>query len=597
MSRSHTVLGALAGSVLAAFLVASCACESSDAEESPDAGITVAAAPREVDAGRPDAGPPAPSGPPKRIFTKRFVVNVRARPDRESPRIGYLRAGSVLQATTSEPVSMEGCRGGWFELTTGGFVCNGRDVIAFEGRRLPERRSAQPDFDAPLPYRFARTRRDNTPMYRRLPSDLEAAVHEGYRPPGMRLEHLPDGGVMMVEAQPEPEVEAGSEDGPASATEAIPPTSAQPAVARETSEGGAAAAAAGGADEEAEEESVITLGDLQGERGSVLHRRLVKGFIVSLDRDMRVRSRRYWRTLSNGFVPYASQVEVRGSSFHGVELAPPLEPVPVEAAPVEAQAAATTGEAAVGEAAAGEAAAGEAGEAEAGEERWTLPVGYVLSSKTVSYTRGRDGRPRRSRAPGYHHVFRVVGRETHRDREFLVGHDERLYEADDIRVIEAHDPPPEIGPEDRWIEVDLTNQALVAYEGRRPVYATLVSTGRVRDPDDPLRDMRTPTGVFRITSKHVTHTMDGDHAVDGPYSIEDVPYVMYFQLAYALHSAFWHDGFGRPRSHGCVNLAPEDARWIFRWAGPPLPERWHGVYPTEEQPGTWLWIHGETPEG
>jgi len=49
-----------------------------------------------------------------------------------------------------------------------------------------------------------------------------------------------------------------------------------------------------------------------------------------------------------------------------------------------------------------------------------------------------------------------------------------------------------------------------------------------------------------------------------------VPFVMYFQLAYALHGAFWHDGFGRPRSHGCVNLAPEDARWIFRWSDPQL---------------------------
>ena len=192
MSRSHTLLGAIAGSAITAFLVV--ACGSSDASESADSGVSaVSSAPREVDAGRPDAGPPPPSGPPKRIFTKRFVVNVRARPDRESPRIGYLRAGSVLQATTHEPVSTEGCREGWFELTTGGFVCNGRDVIAFEGRRLPERRAAQPDREAPMPYRYARTRRDNTPMYRRLPTDLEAAVHEGYRPPGMRLAHLPDG--------------------------------------------------------------------------------------------------------------------------------------------------------------------------------------------------------------------------------------------------------------------------------------------------------------------------------------------------------------------------------------------------------------------
>jgi hypothetical protein len=72
---------------------------------------------------------------------------------------------------------------------------------------------------------------------------------------------------------------------------------------------------------------------------------------------------------------------------------------------------------------------------------------------------------------------------------------------------------------------------------------------------------------------------------------------MYFQLAFALHSAFWHDGFGRPRSHGCVNLSPHDARWLFQWAGPRLPEGWHAIFPRAENPATWVNIRGETPEG
>jgi lipoprotein-anchoring transpeptidase ErfK/SrfK len=91
--------------------------------------------------------------------------------------------------------------------------------------------------------------------------------------------------------------------------------------------------------------------------------------------------------------------------------------------------------------------------------------------------------------------------------------------------------------------------------------------------------------------------MDGDHAIDGPYSIDDVPYVMYFQLAYAFHSAFWHDRFGRPKSHGCVNMSPRDARWFFGWATPRLPVGWHGAYPLEGQPQTWVHTHGETPKG
>ena len=89
--------------------------------------------------------------------------------------------------------------------------------------------------------------------------------------------------------------------------------------------------------------------------------------------------------------------------------------------------------------------------------------------------------------------------------------------------------------------------------------------------------------------------MDNDEPGEPPYSLEDVPYVMYFKGAYAFHSAFWHDRFGRPRSHGCINLAPKDAKWLYNWAGPDLPESWHGGAATEENPGTWVWVHGDTP--
>jgi hypothetical protein len=227
-----------------------------------------------------------------------------------------------------------------------------------------------------------------------------------------------------------------------------------------------------------------------------------------------------------------------------------------------------------------------------------LPIGYVTSSKTSLFTRGRDGRPRRGRHPGYHHVFRITSETDDRGVHYVVQSDAELYREDEVTVIRAATQAPEgVSPTDTWIDVDLAHQTLVAYEGMTPVYATLVSSGRIRDPEDPLQTHDTPTGLWRINSKYVTHTMDGDHATDGPYSIEDVPYVMYFFLAFALHSAFWHDGFGRPRSHGCVNLSPADARWLFGWAHPVLPEGWHSVFPSESDPGTWVYVHGTTPEG
>jgi hypothetical protein len=71
--------------------------------------------------------------------------------------------------------------------------------------------------------------------------------------------------------------------------------------------------------------------------------------------------------------------------------------------------------------------------------------------------------------------------------------------------------------------------------------------------------------------------MDSREA-DTEFELRDVPWVMYFKGGYALHGAYWHDDFGRPRSHGCVNLAPIDARYVFEWSLPDVPQHWHGAY-------------------
>ena len=104
------------------------------------------------------------------------------------------------------------------------------------------------------------------------------------------------------------------------------------------------------------------------------------------------------------------------------------------------------------------------------------------------------------------------------------------------------------------------------------------------------RQFATPRGSFRITSKHVTFSMDGDLEGDGAYSIEDVPYVMYYDLSYALHAAFWHSYVGRQRSHGCINVSATDARWLFDWVEPALPPDWYGVWSDAQHPGTRVFV-------
>lgn len=131
--------------------------------------------------------------------------------------------------------------------------------------------------------------------------------------------------------------------------------------------------------------------------------------------------------------------------------------------------------------------------------------------------------------------------------------------------------PPGVGAEERWVHVDLSEQVLVAYQGDTPVFTTLVSTGR--EPG------MTPVGVHRLQSKHVATSMRDQPIEEDAYSIEDVPWTQYFHNSVALHGAFWHGGFGLVRSHGCVNLSPSDARWVFGFTEPHLPEGWHAISP------------------
>lgn len=105
----------------------------------------------------------------------------------------------------------------------------------------------------------------------------------------------------------------------------------------------------------------------------------------------------------------------------------------------------------------------------------------------------------------------------------------------------------------KWIEIDLTWQRLIAWEGRSQVHAVIVSTGKEETP--------TPTGVFSIYAKLPEAQMEGED-----YNIPDVPYVMYYDGSYGIHGAYWHNDFGIPISHGCTNVAVDHAEWLYHWA-------------------------------
>jgi hypothetical protein len=149
--------------------------------------------------------------------------------------------------------------------------------------------------------------------------------------------------------------------------------------------------------------------------------------------------------------------------------------------------------------------------------------------------------------------------------------------------------PEGVAVDEKWIAVNLAEQTLAAYEGDRMVYATLVSSGLPWWP--------TPEGLFQIQRKLRHGDMTG-RTEDGEiyYLVQDVPWTMYFHGPYALHGAYWHNGFGYQQSRGCVNLTPRDAKWLFDWSTPTVSEGERTVSAGSGDPGTWIYVYNAPAE-
>ncbi len=144
------------------------------------------------------------------------------------------------------------------------------------------------------------------------------------------------------------------------------------------------------------------------------------------------------------------------------------------------------------------------------------------------------------------------------------------------KVVSLNPTPPEGVSANRWIELNLEQQVIKAYEDGQLLFAALIATGRY--------PFHTRPGVFQIYEKKELETMQGSFEADRSdyYYLEDVPWTMYYDGSIAIHATYWPFGFGYPQSHGCVNLSPGDANWLFHWA----------------EEGDYVWVHdpsGQTP--
>jgi len=556
----------------------------------------------------------APHGSPKLAATV-LAATIYKLPNTQGRRLGYVRLGGLVQRDDA-PTSGNGCQGHWYRVYPAGYACTDEFTTDIE---LPLVRAAikGPDLSKPLPYRYGFIRA-TAPQYLRIPSHAEQEKSE------LQLaEHL------TWYHEHEQEVQ-----------KALPGANDVPLDARGFPTNSGAHAPGYRASSE------LSLGELLGGNSpdDVIPfwleggRRLipnVSGFDVPASAIFANRVRRKtglsfvgsFNAKDADFVRrFAISVDLRlipatkikpdsGSAFHGIELKPDVK----------------------------------------------LPLAWVIreDAKTYKLIRGKDearpveGIPKRVVVPltGEAHI-----KDSHRYYQTRKDNT-RWLNVDDISIVSAPSPLPEFAERgEKWIDISLRQQTLTLYEGKRPVYTTLVSTGRDR-LGDPKTSYATPQGTFRLKSKHIAAAMDSEAAALGDegegrnasrtptktsnadkqatierlqvsekagaklsaddqrrllnikkgrdpeygvterrgatgFELRDVPWIEYFASGYALHGAYWHDSFGIPRSHGCVNLSPVDARTIFLWTDPAVPPGWQGInIGSEMGEGTAVVIH------
>jgi len=141
-------------------------------------------------------------------------------------------------------------------------------------------------------------------------------------------------------------------------------------------------------------------------------------------------------------------------------------------------------------------------------------------------------------------------------RWYQIGVDKWIHQTNVSKVVPLEETPDDVNTE-KWVGIDLYEQNVIVYEGDTPIFATLISTGLPRWP--------TYEGTYNIYYRRTRDDMSWGTPGDDFYYLEEVPWTMYFDEGRALHGAYWHDGLGYRRSHGCVNLSITDAHWLYNW--------------------------------
>jgi hypothetical protein len=477
-----------------------------------------------VDLGGVTQMPPGLPPSAPRVAARRWVVPVLARPDAKARRLGSLRAGATVQSF-GDAVPGPGCRDGWQRIAPLGFVCLGKGATRDLTDPIVRATTRRPDFAHRLPYMYGTVRWPG-PVYSRVPSAAQLRKYEPRLAKHLRRwerDEISGAGYGL-----DVWLRHTKRRKVATALEALTAKLTDPDIPWFLKDGAQAPDLYGKIDSPED----TKIGFVKRRQGrSFTHSFLFEG-------------RRYNVTPDLAVIPADRFRPIRGSAFTGwrvgIDVNFPFALV-----------------------------------RRTGARKW---IWSATKKRMIDHE-----------ALAWRSAVQLTGKQRFYKKRLYYQTVSGDYVDDRHagRVDPAKRWPKWAKQGAKWIDINLTKQVLVAYEGTRAVFATLISSGEA-GLGDPDKSTATKRGIFRIHTKWVSSTMDSD-VVGEAFELRDVPYVQYFEGGYALHGAYWHDGFGRPKSHGCINLSPEDARRLFFWTEPQVPPGWHEA--RKSLRGTIVFVH------
>lgn len=446
--------------------------------------------------------------------------------------LGELRLGASV-VRSAQAVSHASCAGGWYAVRPRGFLCAGALATIDVGASswLPQ----APDLTRPLPYRYGRTRVDSVALYPKVPGGEEQAAAE------------PDLTKYLSRLDLEKEVYGPSANDVPLDARGVP---TGPPLLSPASDGVDASTKRSGASFfmfPAERNAAVfpafarEPASPQSESARSLRKSTGVAIASAGGVEINGRARRFGLTPDGMIVPVDRLKPVLGSTFCGIDL-----------------------------------------------EKVGLPVGFVHKSgvHTWSLRKGEADKQdeeleRRAPVP-LTGKFRTVD-----GIRFDEAEEGYWLRSQDLTVVVRRTKFPEFAKgAQKWLDVSLANQTITAYEGKKPLYATLISSGR-DVIGDPQQSAATPRGTFHVVRKHVSFAIDS-REVRQSFDIADAPWVLALDGDLAITGSYWSE-VGEAQGYHNIALSPIDARRIWMWADPQVPEGWHAAY-GEADAGTIVFI-------